>query len=555
MDKKYGGYTADEPQLPDDLNPEVVKATAEFIGNITGLVPPPHNAFPPEWRGYLRAFTGRLNEIARENTALSAPAEAKRGTDAQILFERKLTCEAINGAMAFGYQNTNPPPSDDRWLAPYWKIGRERAEAEATQAVAAVPQSVIDALRFYAHGHHYNIDDDHQQFDTISGEPPNWLHSERDDDCTMIEDGSIARAALCGDLLGWEEPTEPVEGEVLAAVPQTPVAMPFQARVQPWLTECFGPMIAGDREERNHRFFEEATELVQSCGMTASEAHQLVDYTFGRAIGDPAQEVGGVMVTLAALCLANGLDMHAAGETELARISVPETVAKIRAKQAAKPKHSPLPQAPVADAARAEPVAWVRYRSDGGFEGPIMDSDARMCDVRRKSGAWTPLYVAAQQPARASEMPQRDLWELIREINGGGATPIARASEAAEAATNDENRSQAYCDGRNAYGDGLLDPNHYPSTDMSAEEKADFAQGWQDEYDERCDAWLEATAGAPAQQAVTPDLDERALLAAAAWANSNTPVAEALAYRTGFVAGTQQAVTLTDDARDEGVRK
>lgn len=58
------------------------------------------------------------------------------------------------------------------------------------------------------------------------------------------------------------------------------------------------------------------------------------------------------MVTLAALCLANTLDMHAAGETELARISAPAMVEKIRAKQATKPKHSPLPEAP-ADAGEA----------------------------------------------------------------------------------------------------------------------------------------------------------------------------------------------------------
>lgn len=115
----------------------------------------------------------------------------------------------------------------------------------------------------------------------------------------------------------------------------------FQARVQPWLMACFGAMIAGDREERNHRFLEEALELVQACGCTASEAHQLVDYVYGRDIGEPTQEVGGVMVTLAALCLANGLDMHANGETELARIWT--KVEAIRAKQAAKPKHSPLP--------------------------------------------------------------------------------------------------------------------------------------------------------------------------------------------------------------------
>ncbi|MDH1788499.1 hypothetical protein N5D77_18165 [Comamonas thiooxydans] len=123
----------------------------------------------------------------------------------------------------------------------------------------------------------------------------------------------------------------------------------FQQRVHPWMMACFGTEISADRIERNHRFLEEALELVQSCGCTASEAHQLVDYVYGRPWGEPAQEAGGVMVTLAALCLANGLDMHACGETELARIWT--KVEAIRAKQAAKPKHSPLPEhAPQAQA-------------------------------------------------------------------------------------------------------------------------------------------------------------------------------------------------------------
>jgi len=143
---------------------------------------------------------------------------------------------------------------------------------------------------------------------------------------------------------------QPAQAGGHAAAASMEPTKPFQQRVQPWLLECFGEMIAGDREERNHRFLEEALELVQACDCTASEAHQLVDYVFGRPVGEPTQEVGGVMVTLAALCLANDLDMHAAGETELARISDPATTAKIRAKQAAKPKHSPLPQLkPVVD--------------------------------------------------------------------------------------------------------------------------------------------------------------------------------------------------------------
>jgi hypothetical protein len=123
----------------------------------------------------------------------------------------------------------------------------------------------------------------------------------------------------------------------------------FQARVAPWLDATFGPEISGDREERNHRFLEEALELVQANGCTASEAHQLVDYVFGRPIGEPSQEVGGVMVTLAALCLASGLDLHEAAETELTRVWT--KVEAIRAKQAAKPKHSPLAEHPASPAA------------------------------------------------------------------------------------------------------------------------------------------------------------------------------------------------------------
>ncbi|MCP3017490.1 hypothetical protein [Cupriavidus basilensis] len=134
-----------------------------------------------------------------------------------------------------------------------------------------------------------------------------------------------------------DERLNDITDAALAAMPA-----PFQARVQPWMLECFGVEIAADARERNHRFLEEALELVQACGATQSEAHQLVDYVYGRPVGDKHQEVGGVMVTLAALCLAQGLGMHEAGEAELTRIWT--KVEQIRAKQAAKPKHSPLPE-------------------------------------------------------------------------------------------------------------------------------------------------------------------------------------------------------------------
>jgi hypothetical protein len=118
----------------------------------------------------------------------------------------------------------------------------------------------------------------------------------------------------------------------------------FQQRVAAWMLACFGAEIAADRMERNHRFLEEALELVQANGCTESEAAQLVGYVYGRPAGELHQECGGVGVTLAALCSASGLDMDRAAEDELARVW--GKIEQIRAKQAAKPKHSPLPSSP-----------------------------------------------------------------------------------------------------------------------------------------------------------------------------------------------------------------
>jgi NTP pyrophosphatase (non-canonical NTP hydrolase) len=120
--------------------------------------------------------------------------------------------------------------------------------------------------------------------------------------------------------------------------------MKYQERVDKWVIECFGWIIRNDKSERNYRFLEEALELVQSLGCSKSEVISLVDYVYNREIGDPLQEVGGVMVTLAALCNTNIIDMEAEAETELERIDHPTIKEKIRNKQASKPKNSPLPQ-------------------------------------------------------------------------------------------------------------------------------------------------------------------------------------------------------------------
>jgi NTP pyrophosphatase (non-canonical NTP hydrolase) len=116
----------------------------------------------------------------------------------------------------------------------------------------------------------------------------------------------------------------------------------FQGRVAEWLAACFPRAVRADREERMHRFLEEALELAQAIGCSSEDAHRLADYVFSRPIGRPEVEVGGVMVTLAALCAAAGIDMNNAADRELDRNWA--RIDAIRGKQANKPVQSPLPQ-------------------------------------------------------------------------------------------------------------------------------------------------------------------------------------------------------------------
>ena len=88
----------------------------------------------------------------------------------------------------------------------------------------------------------------------------------------------------------------------------------YQQRARDWLEHCFGRDRADDPISRNHRFLEEALELVQALGCTKDEAHQLVNYVFGRGKGSPEQEVGGVRLSLSGLTACHRIDEQAAAE-------------------------------------------------------------------------------------------------------------------------------------------------------------------------------------------------------------------------------------------------
>ena len=120
--------------------------------------------------------------------------------------------------------------------------------------------------------------------------------------------------------------------------------VPFQERVMHWADCCFGlPRTRWNgTRERCNRFIEEALELCQAFDMSREDAHKIVDYVYNRPMGVCSQEVGGVMVTLAVLCAAHGLDMAQCGETELVRVWL--KIEQVRLKQATKKADSALPQ-------------------------------------------------------------------------------------------------------------------------------------------------------------------------------------------------------------------
>ena len=112
-------------------------------------------------------------------------------------------------------------------------------------------------------------------------------------------------------------------------------SVPMELRVAAWLITTFGINKTRDIKERNFRFIEEALELTQSLGLTKTEVLNMVNYVYNRPSGMVLQEVGGVVVTLAALCYAINIDMLEMGNIELMRIILKTD--EIKKKQLNKP--------------------------------------------------------------------------------------------------------------------------------------------------------------------------------------------------------------------------
>lgn len=82
-----------------------------------------------------------------------------------------------------------------------WAAMLAAAPVPAAPVVAAperpTREDLIAALKFYADGEHFQVADC-SAWDTVSGEPPNWLCDEAG--TATVEDGHIAKATLAGQL-------------------------------------------------------------------------------------------------------------------------------------------------------------------------------------------------------------------------------------------------------------------------------------------------------------------------------------------------------------------
>jgi hypothetical protein len=99
----------------------------------------------------------------------------------------------------------------------------------------------------------------------------------------------------------------------------------FQWLCSNWVTTRFSKECFTSLTERVSRVLEESTELAQSEGLTHAQAVKIVNYVYGREIGEPHQEAAGTAFTLLTYAEAKGLDLEVVLRDELDRVyALPE---------------------------------------------------------------------------------------------------------------------------------------------------------------------------------------------------------------------------------------
>lgn len=86
-----------------------------------------------------------------------------------------------------------------------------------------------------------------------------------------------------------------------------------------WAARCFGEAHVKNFAIRSLRTLEESIELAQALNVSRELAHKAVDEVYNRPVGDPEQEMGGVLHTMNILCESWGVEPDEIAERELRR--------------------------------------------------------------------------------------------------------------------------------------------------------------------------------------------------------------------------------------------
>jgi hypothetical protein len=79
-----------------------------------------------------------------------------------------------------------------------------------------------------------------------------------------------------------------------------------------------------NKQIRALRMVEEAIETAQAMGVSRKVMQHTLDHVYNRPVGDPIQEIGGVLLTTSVLCTAIGWGMTSVFAKELDRcLSLP----------------------------------------------------------------------------------------------------------------------------------------------------------------------------------------------------------------------------------------
>lgn len=111
----------------------------------------------------------------------------------------------------------------------------------------------------------------------------------------------------------------------------------FQIGVHKWMAHTFGKVV---KKQRYFRFGEEALELLQAGGVTREELNELADSVYSRPVGDVFNEIGGTIITLTGIAVAEDISLEEAANFEMGRCW--KRVDEIREKDRNKPLNSPL---------------------------------------------------------------------------------------------------------------------------------------------------------------------------------------------------------------------